>query len=599
LDKPNVFNTLFNPLQVQQFQRYLPTAFDEGMTLLEKMNKIIIQLNRIGKLSNDVLDQWNQVMDWVMSDGLDETVSAKLDSMILDGSFNSIINEEIFGGFNNDLNSLKNDIVNLGNFDFNGVNMSSIQSGQFTSQRTRDLLSYWKDLGGNTVAIVATWYQDTATSTAIYRDSIKTIPDSDVSQAIRTAKAQGYKVVLKPHVDVQDGSWRGDINPTDWTTWFSSYQTFINAYAQIARNENVDLFVVGTELRFASRNTTNWQTVINSIKTIYNGKLTYAANASAGDPTNGLDEYASIAFWNILDYIGIDCYFPMTSYIDPSIDDLNQAWSKNLNGNNLVQNLLNVYTQYNKPVIFTEIGMASVQGANISPANLPQNAITDYTEQSNYVESFFQVFLSNVDWFKGFLWWRLSFDSSDIFTMENKPSADSFKKYLLTSNVKISSVSKNAVAGGSPILTIGNHVLDDLPHPNYKKRDKDGFIDVYSTTDQTVQAGVSLVNFPTIAINYMGDGSYDPSKSMLTIKREGSYTISAGLRLNNPSVQNRSIKVYVNGSYKRRLAYTDKAILMGTQSLYLYENDEVLIYIDTPDSVTISNNGLETFLVVC
>jgi hypothetical protein len=80
---------------VQQFPRYLPTAFDEGMTLLEKVNKIIISLNQIGKLSNDVLDQWNQVMDWVMADGLAESINEKLDAMYSDGSLAKIINIDI------------------------------------------------------------------------------------------------------------------------------------------------------------------------------------------------------------------------------------------------------------------------------------------------------------------------------------------------------------------------------------------------------------------------------------------------------------------------------------------------------------------------
>jgi hypothetical protein len=95
LNQPNVFNSLFSPLQVQQFQRYLPTAFDEGFTLLQKVDKLIVSMNQIGKLSNDVLDQWNQVMDWVMSDGLDASINAKIDSMLQDGSLATIIGTAI------------------------------------------------------------------------------------------------------------------------------------------------------------------------------------------------------------------------------------------------------------------------------------------------------------------------------------------------------------------------------------------------------------------------------------------------------------------------------------------------------------------------
>jgi hypothetical protein len=78
-------------LHVQQFQRYLPTAFDEGFTLLQKVDKLIVSMNRVGKLSNDVLDQWNQVMDWVMADGLDASINSKIDSMLQDGSLATII----------------------------------------------------------------------------------------------------------------------------------------------------------------------------------------------------------------------------------------------------------------------------------------------------------------------------------------------------------------------------------------------------------------------------------------------------------------------------------------------------------------------------
>ena len=93
--QPNIVNQLINPLYVQSYQRYLPTAFDEGMTLLEKMNKVIVSLNQIGMLSNNVLDQWNQVMDWIMSDGLDSAMDAKINAMLADGSLATVIGNAI------------------------------------------------------------------------------------------------------------------------------------------------------------------------------------------------------------------------------------------------------------------------------------------------------------------------------------------------------------------------------------------------------------------------------------------------------------------------------------------------------------------------
>lgn len=91
--KPQIssFNTLAD-IMIQSYERYLPGAFDESLTILEKVNKIIEHLNRIGKLSNDVVEQWNNVMEWVMNDGLSETVLQRLDEMTADGTLDQIIN---------------------------------------------------------------------------------------------------------------------------------------------------------------------------------------------------------------------------------------------------------------------------------------------------------------------------------------------------------------------------------------------------------------------------------------------------------------------------------------------------------------------------
>lgn len=84
-------------LFVQKYERYLPTAFDESMTILEKMNKIIEYLNQIGKTVNDSFIEWNKIMNWVLTDGLSETVVERLQEMMDDGTLETIINVGILG----------------------------------------------------------------------------------------------------------------------------------------------------------------------------------------------------------------------------------------------------------------------------------------------------------------------------------------------------------------------------------------------------------------------------------------------------------------------------------------------------------------------
>jgi hypothetical protein len=114
MTKPNIstFNEL-SELLIHQYERYLPTAFNEGLTLLQKLNKIIQYLNESGKLVNDVVKQWNEVFDWVMGEGLSEAVKVELDSMLADGTFDTLINETIFNDLNTKINKASDSPVSI------------------------------------------------------------------------------------------------------------------------------------------------------------------------------------------------------------------------------------------------------------------------------------------------------------------------------------------------------------------------------------------------------------------------------------------------------------------------------------------------------
>lgn len=100
------------PLRVQRYERYLPNAFDESLTLLEKVNKMIEHMNQVGELTNEVVEQWNEVMEWVMNDGLTVAVNNRLDQMVEDGTLDEIINHKIFADLNDKIDSGLNQINN-------------------------------------------------------------------------------------------------------------------------------------------------------------------------------------------------------------------------------------------------------------------------------------------------------------------------------------------------------------------------------------------------------------------------------------------------------------------------------------------------------
>lgn len=78
-------------------------------------------------------------------------------------------------------------------------------SGQLAVQQVHSRLN------ARDVAIVPSWFQYTVNSTEIRPDPHKTITDDDVRAAASQAKSSGMRVILKPHVDCESGTWRAKI----------------------------------------------------------------------------------------------------------------------------------------------------------------------------------------------------------------------------------------------------------------------------------------------------------------------------------------------------------------------------------------------------
>lgn len=91
---------------LQQYERYLPTAFDESLTLLQKVNKVIQQLNKIGELTNEMLDKWKEIYEWILNEGLKEAVENVLNQWLIDGTLSDLINKTIFAELNKKIEDL-------------------------------------------------------------------------------------------------------------------------------------------------------------------------------------------------------------------------------------------------------------------------------------------------------------------------------------------------------------------------------------------------------------------------------------------------------------------------------------------------------------
>jgi lysophospholipase L1-like esterase len=113
------------PLIIRKYEQFIPNI--EGMGVPDKINAIIQYMNRIGKLSNDVVSDWNKVMKWVMDEGLNDSVFVKIDDLIAKGIFDDLL-QGMFEEINANVLSvttLLSGKIDKGNVTANDINISS------------------------------------------------------------------------------------------------------------------------------------------------------------------------------------------------------------------------------------------------------------------------------------------------------------------------------------------------------------------------------------------------------------------------------------------------------------------------------------------
>jgi hypothetical protein len=248
--------------------------------------------------------------------------------------------------------------------------------------------------------------------------------DSGLVHTTRLARKLGIKTLLKPHIWLhnQSGKWLGDIdmaNETQWQEWFRNYHNFILHYARLAESEKIEALCIGTELHNpAVSHEQEWRNLIKAIRQVYSGRLTYAANWYL--------EYEQIQFWDALDFIGVQAYFPLSKKNNPSLKELKGSWQNHLKG------IRKIAGKYGKPIVFTEAGYKSTADAAIEPWAWPKRGETGKQPESAETQALcYQAMFETVwhqPWFGGLFIWKWypqvrnnGHDHHD-FTPQHKPA---------------------------------------------------------------------------------------------------------------------------------------------------------------------------------
>lgn len=296
--------------------------------------------------------------------------------------------------------------------------------GSTMAQRSLERLHH---LGTNSVAIVPYGFQ---------RDPLKPSflgvhhgaggeNDESVIYAHAQAQALGMYTLLKPQLWVS-GSWPGDVNmqsENEWAEFFDYYHRWIRHYALMAEIRKFDAFCLGVEFSKATLNQPQaWREIIRKIRGIYSGPITYAANWG--------EEFEKLSFWDQVDFIGLNCYYPLSKNEQPTKNEL----KKNFDG--VLAKARKVSKKYNKPLVFTEVGFRSVAETWKNPHAEANGRPYNPECQRLCYEVLFEG-IQNEDWVNGLFIWKwpsyLNYQEQNpvSFTPSGKPAEQVVQQWFV------------------------------------------------------------------------------------------------------------------------------------------------------------------------
>jgi hypothetical protein len=300
-----------------------------------------------------------------------------------------------------------------------GISYAAWGANDYQTEHADESLSEVQQTGADWISLIVTQYQRDTGSTTI-QPTINTPTDASLAHAIQGAHGLGLKVLFKPHVDLSadPDHWRGEIgrgfDAKQWSDWFDSYSQFILHYALLANQNGVDEFCVGTELSLAQARDAVWRKLVGEIRAVFHGPLVYAANFG--------DEY-KLGWWDAVDYIGVDAYYPLTLQVHPSLAALKLSWKA------IGLYLAGLSIRENRQILFTEIGYRSMQGAASRPGDYWSSAPPDAGDQEIAYQAVFES-VYHQPWFAGMFWWTWEVNpragglEDAGYTPQNKPAED-------------------------------------------------------------------------------------------------------------------------------------------------------------------------------
>ena len=158
---------------------YLPTSFDDSLSFTEQIAQLMEYLNKMHRLSDELVSQWEEIKEWIMNDGVTDSVEKVMQQWIKDGTIAKLISENVLTSIWDAIKALASGSPK-GTFPNYAALVSAYPNGDNGIYITTDTGHwwYWSD---------AAWHDGGQyQSTGIADDSIKTAMIQD--QAVTNRK---------------------------------------------------------------------------------------------------------------------------------------------------------------------------------------------------------------------------------------------------------------------------------------------------------------------------------------------------------------------------------------------------------------------------
>lgn len=246
----------------------------------------------------------------------------------------------------------------------------------YGSQANAQTLDHLKSLGVDWLSVTPFGWMSSVHDVNVSGEHQGQMPGAGESaQRMRAlakqARDRGFKLMLKPHIWIRGGQWRGHIAPraaatpgdgtaTDWDAWWESYREFILYYARHAQELKIEVLVMGVELVSAlreDRDGAQLKRTIAAIREVYSGQLTYSAN---------WDERLDASRWALLDYVSVQLYGPLSQAVKPTRAELVSALGAQL------KSWAALAAEAKRPLLITEVGYKSAPSSVREPFAWPE-----------------------------------------------------------------------------------------------------------------------------------------------------------------------------------------------------------------------------------